>query len=194
MTMSIRLWLPFVIGLTLLSSGVIASALLPASHEHHDVSTSEHEPLLGETVDPDVDVKTEHKVSKVLNDARSKLRLLGKQVSGRRNFQLLIGVFFVASFASSNSALLPQYISKRYNWTFAHSGYLLSIKALVNITLLAIVVPLVVHILATRFEFESGHISKLGAQLMFSISVAGVVLVALAPTVPYLIFGEYGLP
>jgi hypothetical protein len=191
--MSIRLWLPFAIGLSLLSVGVLASALLPPSHDSRERRTSENDPLLRRAQSSDAAGKPEHPSSTVFNGARAKLRALGRQVSGRRNFQLLIGIFFVASFASSNSALLPQYISKRYSWTFAHSGYLLSIKALVNITLLAIVVPTVVHIMATRFDFEPGHISKLGAQLMFLISVIGVVLVALAPTVPYLIFGEYSL-
>lgn len=188
--MSYGLWLPFVIGLLLLAAGILATALLPANDGRADNHASENEPLLGEASDAERSSKHDLAASKMIDGARSKLQALWKQVSGRRNFQLLLGVFFAASFASSNSALLPQYISKRYNWTFAHSGYLLSVKALVNITLLALIVPSVVHLLATRFDFESGRISKLGAQVMFSISVIGVVLVALAPNVPYLIFGE----
>jgi hypothetical protein len=178
------------LGLLILPAGALLAALLPTTTQQGNDRSGETEPLLtGATGDNPQNGKAEGQHG-IISTTRLKLRAIRKQIAGRRNFQILIGVFFVASFASSNSALLPQYISKRYNWSFAHSGYLLSIKALVNISLLAIVVPTVVHLLATRFDFDAGRISKLGAQVMFSISVIGVVLVALAPSVPYLIFGK----
>ena len=163
------------------------TTLLPNHSSKDAADHAEHEPLLVETFD---DSERKAKTSSLLGEAHAKLLQLAGHIAGRRNFKILIGIFFVASFASSNSALLPQYISKRYNWTFAHSGYLLSVKAIVNITLLTLVVPTVVHLMASRFDYESGRISKLGAQVMFSISVIGVLLVAVAPSVPYLIFGK----
>ena len=189
-SMSCALWLPFVVGLSLLAIGALATTLLPTPERHDRDHSPENESLLSGHADEDADGKQAFTKTDMLRSTKIKFRALWSQISGRRNFQLLLGVFFAASFASANSALLPQYISKRYNWTFAHSGYLLSIKALVNITLLAVIVPFIVHLLGTRFGYESGHISKMGAQLMFSISVIGVLLVALAPNVPYLIFGN----
>lgn len=191
LALSYSLWLPFLLGLLILPTGAIMASFLPTTSEKDRWGRNETEPLLAATIDDNPQDGKAASGNGIISTTRVKLHAIRKQITGRRNFQILIGVFFIASFASSNSALLPQYISKRYNWSFAHSGYLLSIKALVNISLLAIVVPTVVQLLATRFDFDAGRISKLGAQVMFSISVIGVVLVAVAPSVPYLIFGEF---
>jgi len=40
-------------------------------------------------------------------------------IRGRRNFQVLLCSFFLTALASSDTKLLVQYISKRYEWTFA---------------------------------------------------------------------------
>jgi hypothetical protein len=40
-------------------------------------------------------------------------------VTGRRKFQILLCSFFLTALASSDTKLLVQYISKRYEWTFA---------------------------------------------------------------------------
>jgi hypothetical protein len=51
----------------------------------------------------------------------------------------------LTSLASSDTKLLVQYISARYKWTFASAGYLISGKAVVNFTLLTIVIPKVLR-------------------------------------------------
>jgi hypothetical protein len=62
-----------------------------------------------------------------------------------RNFLLLLACFFLASFASSDTKLLPLYISKRYHWKFSSVGYLLSLKALFNFFLLSFLIPRVLR-------------------------------------------------
>lgn len=47
------------------------------------------------------------------------VRKLVHLVTGRRNFQVLLCSFFLTALASSDTKLLVQYISKRYEWTFA---------------------------------------------------------------------------
>jgi hypothetical protein len=48
-------------------------------------------------------------------------RLVGL-IRGRHNFQILLCSFFLTALASSDTKLLVQYISKRYEWTFAQVG------------------------------------------------------------------------
>jgi hypothetical protein len=45
-------------------------------------------------------------------------------IRGRRNFQVLLCSFFLTALASSDTKLLVQYISKRYEWTFAQVCFL----------------------------------------------------------------------
>ncbi|AEO60056.1 hypothetical protein MYCTH_2308878 [Thermothelomyces thermophilus ATCC 42464] len=71
--------------------------------------------------------------------------LLALLASPTRSLVLLLSVFFLASLASSDTKLLPLYISNRYAWTFASVGYLLSAKALFNFFLLWVAVPRVLR-------------------------------------------------
>jgi hypothetical protein len=193
--MSYSLWLPFLIGLLLLTIGVPIAALLPGPVDTPKsalLDSGEQEPLLADGVQPVPGGKPANEKRTILAQTFRKARDLWSNISGRRNFQILLSIFFAAALASSNSPLFPQYISKRYDWTFANAGYLLSIKAAVNITLLALIVPSVVKLLSSRLSFESGRINKLGAQVMLVISVLGVLLIAVSPNVPYLIFCMYG--
>ncbi|KIW05834.1 hypothetical protein, variant [Verruconis gallopava] len=192
LTMSRSLRLPFVLGLVLLIVAIPLITLLPKdSNNVGDDVDSEIEPLLDNGGNEEELPKgNQRSHTRAIHDIRSKVETVWKQVSGRKNFQLLLGVFFVAALASSNSPLFPQYISKRYDWTFASAGYLLSIKAAVNVTLLALIVPTVVQILSKRLEFTSGRINRLGAEIMLAISIAGAVFIALSPGVPCLIFGR----
>jgi hypothetical protein len=183
--MTRSLWLPFVIGLILLLIGIPIVSLLPRNPSlTEDIPAHEEEPLLPDNSEPGDRGKMRKGRSGFINN----IKALRNQFSGRFNFQLLLSIFFVAAMASSNSPLFPQYISKRYDWTFANAGYLLSIKAAVNITLLALIVPSAVKVLSSHHDFESGRINKLGAQLMLAISVAGVLFIAVSPSVPYLVF------
>jgi hypothetical protein len=75
-----------------------------------------------------------------------------------------------------------QYISKRYSWTFARAGLMLSAKALVNFTLLTLIVP---RIIRSSLSSKAVHGSEirlnyLGAQASIVVSVIGVLCVALA--------------
>ena len=91
--MSYRLWLPFVIGLIILPTGAIMAALLPVVSSKDEPIHSEAQPLLRETAG-EHSKDREIKGSLFLSGARTKIQHLRKQVIGRRNFQLLIGVFY----------------------------------------------------------------------------------------------------
>ncbi|EOA81596.1 uncharacterized protein SETTUDRAFT_143245 [Exserohilum turcica Et28A] len=192
-TMSRSFWLPFWINLALLLCAIPTVGLLPATSKPpaaHAVpqgipqaTDEESGPLLGSTSASSDrhanDLDTHLGIFQRIAHAIRRMRRL---ITGRRKFQVLLCSFFLTALASSDTKLLVQYISKRYEWTFAQAGYMLSAKALVNFTLLAIVVP---RIIRTSMETSTVRGSEVrlnifGAEICIAISVVGVLCVAMA--------------
>ncbi|KAF2643483.1 hypothetical protein P280DRAFT_254189 [Massarina eburnea CBS 473.64] len=192
-TMSRNLWLPFWLNIGLLLCAVPTIRMLPETDVtsissvskpgDDDVRAAEVGPLLADR-DPSPS-RYAHAfeakpslVQAMLQAVRKLIRL----ITGRRNFQVLLCSFFLTALASSDTKLLVQYISKRYEWSFAQAGYMLSAKAIVNFLLLAILVP---RIIRTSMSSEVVHGSEirlnyLGAEVSIAISVIGVFCVALS--------------
>ena len=181
--MNWNLWLPFWIGLAMLLLALPTIALLPLREETSTVPinpATEFVPLLNQgrtSLDIKRDQHHESRVD-IFNQSRILCIKLWHQIAGRPNFRTLLGVFLVASLASSNTPILPQYISKRYGWTFADAGYLLSVKAAVNILLLTIVVPKTINRLLTQSRRSGVGINLYGAKISLIVSVFGAILVA----------------
>ncbi|KAF7560559.1 hypothetical protein G7046_g3579 [Stylonectria norvegica] len=140
-TMTVSLWLPFWTGIILLLVAVPTILLLPSTSHTvvDDLSSGEgqSEPLLSSPL-----LKAREPQPSLSRATTRRLRTLRTVVTSHpRNFSLLLITFLLTSLASSDTKLLVQYISKRYNWTFASAGYLLSGKAIVNFTLLSVIVP-----------------------------------------------------
>lgn len=132
-TMSKNLWLPFWINIALLSLAIPTIRMLPGprqapvatlvSAEVGSEETNEAGPLLGgRATSPhrfSNAFETHPGIFQSIVHAARKMRRL---VTGRRNFQVLLCSFFLTALASSDTKLLVQYISKRYEWTFAEVG------------------------------------------------------------------------
>lgn len=123
LTMTRSLWLPFYLGIGLLLMTLPIILLLPRTTEQdkgrHSNEGSEANSLLGAPLH-----SNEATDASVLNIAIPKkvllhLKATGSLLIGRRNFQLLLAAFMILALASSSTAILVQYISKRYQWTFA---------------------------------------------------------------------------
>lgn len=140
-TMTALLWLPFWLGISLLLVAVPTILMLPSSTESLDNESIPDEeqraPLLSSPL-----LKAQDAQPSLLNSTVQRFRTLHTIVTSHpRNFSLLLISFLLTSLASSDTKLLVQYISKRYRWTFASAGYLLSGKAVVNFTLLTVIIP-----------------------------------------------------
>jgi hypothetical protein len=132
-SMSSLLWLPLWIGMILLLLAIPLISTLPTPPSHRNLpipATDEEDALIPR---PGLDLKS--------TTARRFRTILALLANPTRNFLLLLSVFFIASLASSDTKLLPLYISKRYGWRFASVGYLLSVKAVFNFVFLSLVVP-----------------------------------------------------
>ncbi|KAK8090539.1 MFS general substrate transporter, partial [Apiospora phragmitis] len=143
-SMTVLIWLPFWICIALLLLAIPAVSLLPdhlgkAGSNHSDTAATleQAEPLIS-SLAPAVP-KTQ---DSILRAIMKRIRTLRSVIASHpRNLTLLFICFFLSSLASSDTKLLPQYISKRYHWSFASAGYLLSGKAVVNFVLLTVVIP-----------------------------------------------------
>ncbi|KAF1933838.1 uncharacterized protein M421DRAFT_414893 [Didymella exigua CBS 183.55] len=194
--MSWNIWLPFCVNVGLLACAIPTIMLLPKMHKPTLVSSEaaiferslndnieEAGPLLGDS---------ESSLSRYANafekprgfvqETLQAVRKLVSLIRGRRNFQTLLYSFFLTALASSDTKLLVQYISKRYDWTFAQAGFMLSAKAIVNFTLLAIIVPRIIRksMSATSIHGTEIRLNFLGAEASILVSVIGVLCVALA--------------
>ena len=136
--MTTLLWLPLWVGILLLLLAIPVISSLPSSSSstHHKPTPSDEEsdPLLSPPPHP-------AKPNLQTTTAARFRTVLAILTNPSRNFLLLLTTFFLASLASSDTKLLPLYISKRYAWKFSSVGYLLSLKALFNFLLLSLVIP-----------------------------------------------------
>jgi hypothetical protein len=193
--MSKNLWLPFWLNIALLSCAIPVISLLPRLAVR-TIATVEEEagPLLeSRNASPNRYANAFDTPSSIFQSilrAVQKMRLL---VTSRTNFQILLFSMFLTSLASSDTKLLVQYISKRYEWTFAQAGYMLSAKAIVNFTLLVLIVPR----LSSWHRPSSNRVHGAGvwdsfvlARVSILVSVLGVLCVALAARFWMLLAGE----
>jgi hypothetical protein len=192
-TMSKNLWLPFWLNIALLICAIPTVSLLPNTTSSATATTrsarrsveniEEAGPLLEtRNTSPTRYTPAFKPPPTIYQTIAQTLHQLRRLVLGRYNFQVLLVTFFFTALASSDTKLLVQYISKRYNWTFAQAGYLLSAKALVNLTLLVVVVP---RLIRTSMSSKAVHgsdirLNVLGARVSIAVSVLGVLCIALA--------------
>jgi len=153
-SMSVSLWLPFWFGIILLVLAVPVVSVLDLgfpgkqSRKHQDIQRDvEHEegtegaPLLSQAT-PDTKQHHSFEISEFTQSIRKRFYALTEIVTSYPlNFTLLLAGFFLTSLASSDTKLLTQYISKRYQWKFTSVGYLLSGKAVFNFFLLYFIIP-----------------------------------------------------
>jgi hypothetical protein len=191
--MSRGLWLPFWISIALLACAVPTINMLPEAHNisANTMASAGLDNHAAEEAGPLLEGRTgslEH-YSNAFEPQHSFLhsflRAVRKMVRlsiGRPNFQTLLCSFFLTALASSDTKLLVQYISKRYEWTFAEAGYMLSAKAVVNFTLLTVIVPYIIRASMTSNPVKGSEVrlNYLGAEISLTVSVVGVLCVALA--------------
>lgn len=194
-SMTIMLWLPFWIGTGLLLAAVPVIRMLP----DHTASSprgrdEQSQPLLSS---PLLKAQDANDSSSSWHAVIERFRTL-KQVltSHSRNFSLMLICFLLTSLASSDTKLLVQYISKRYHWTFASAGYLISSKAIVNFTLLTFVIPRMLRAVTKSLPdgstaSSSDRVNVRFANACFGVSVIGALVIALAATIWMLIPGLF---
>jgi len=96
---------------------------------------------------------------------------------------LLLITFLINPFGRVTGDLALRYISNRFDWKLRDVGYLLSMRAFVNITLLIAILPGLSHLLLSRLHFTSKAKDLLLARSSVIFLIIGAILMGLAPTV-----------
>ncbi|PQK10137.1 hypothetical protein BB8028_0002g04610 [Beauveria bassiana] len=103
----------------------------------------------------------------------------------------LVYTFFISKLGRQANGVLFQYASKRYGWSIAQAGLLVSLRAGVNIILFTVILPAVTNFLlvskpATTRDFLVGAGSifflTLGYFVLFLSSTAAVMIIGVAIT------------
>ncbi|KAI6398671.1 hypothetical protein MCOR20_009133 [Pyricularia oryzae] len=188
-TMSLNIWLPFIIGISLL---FLASRVVPL------IPDSRHDQRQEESLAnaPTSSFPKLHSSQPAIQAIVHRLNFLYTFVASRpRNFAFLLASMFLTSLASADTKLLVQYISQRYTWSFSSAGYLLSAKACVNFVLLTAVVPSLLRARARKSTGSAERQNLFWANACLVMSVAGATFIGLAPTVWLLVpaMGVYAL-
>ncbi|KAI1805616.1 MFS general substrate transporter [Daldinia bambusicola] len=180
-TMTLNLFLPFFIGIFLLLLAIpMVSFLIDPTHVPMAPEDEQRQPLISSPI-----LKAQEAETSILKPAFERIRALHYIVKSHpMNLILLLSSFFLTSLASSDTKLLPQYISKRYDWSFAKAGYLLSGKAIVNFTLLTFIIPGILRSKTSLNQPQSQSLSDRDnvryARICLVVSVLGALAIASA--------------
>ncbi|KAI1760544.1 major facilitator superfamily transporter [Hypoxylon sp. FL1150] len=187
-TMTLNLLLPLWIGICLLLLAIpIIGLIEDPTHTPRMAEDEQRRPLISSPT-----LKAQTSKASLFSPVTERIRTLHSIIrSHPRNFALLLASFFLTSLASSDTKLLAQYISKRYHWMFAWAGYLLSAKAIVNFTLLTIVIPGILRSRSTSNPTQSRSLPDRDnvryARICLAVSVLGALAIASSVTVWLLI-------
>lgn len=102
---------------------------------------------------------------------------------------LLLLAFISPPFGLLAIGLLLRYISRRFNWKLSDAGFLLSLRAFVNIILLLIIIPVFSHALVKYFHLSSRAKDLLIARGSVIILIAGSLFIAASPSIGFTILG-----
>ncbi|GAW13435.1 hypothetical protein ANO14919_028210 [Xylariales sp. No.14919] len=190
--MTIRLSLPFWLGIIFLLLALPTILLLPPDDRIPDDTTEAQRPLISSPT-----LKAQASRVSLVASIVDRVHSLVSAV-GTTQLALLLLSMFLTSLASADTKLLAQYISKRYHWTFASAGYLLSAKAIVNFILLTFVVPLFLTTQGNTSQSLSDSANARYARFCLVSSVIGAFAIGISSViwelVPSLLIYALGVP
>jgi len=102
---------------------------------------------------------------------------------------LLLLPFITTQFHRQAMDLSLRYISKRFSWKLSDTGFLLSLRALVNIILLAAILPALSYYLTERLLLSSKKKDLSIARVSAFLLAIGSFLMAMSPEIGFTIFG-----
>ncbi|KAF2965736.1 hypothetical protein GQX73_g7836 [Xylaria multiplex] len=190
--MTIQLSLPFWLGTIFLVLALPTVLLLPIDDHVSDDTTEAQRPLISSPT-----LKAQGSRTSLVGSVVSRIHSLVSAV-GTLQLALLLLSMFLTSLASADTKLLAQYISKRYHWTFASAGYLLSAKAVVNFFLLTFVVPFFLTTQGSASQSLSDRANVRYARFCLVSSVLGALAIGFSAViwelVPSLLIYALGVP
>jgi hypothetical protein len=184
-------WIPNLLGVSIVIVGTILILFIPETlHLHARSAISD--PAMP---DSDSEQSVELDDSTLFNAVKSQLcdafrRLRGSfSVLHSLPVLLLMIAFVLPQFNRQSVGLCVRYVSNRFSWTLGNAGYLLSLRALINIIVFFAILPGLSYFFVSRMHFSSRKKDIVLAKLSIVILITGAIIIASSPTVGLTIIG-----
>jgi MFS family permease len=184
-------WIPILIGAGILVCGTFLITLIPET-THLRAHGTESEAVTPDSVS-ERSIKLDD--STFLAAAMSHLQDIWRRLVGSlfvlRSFPviILLMTFVVNPFGAQSVSLCIRYVSVRFLWSLSQAGYLLSIRALINIFVMLGLIPGLSHYLTRKLGLSSKDKDLLLSKFSVIFLVFGAFLIAASPTVGFTIIG-----
>lgn len=186
--MTISPWIPIILGLCMMVFAISLSALFP---ETLNMRRGKIALPTSPTTPSPLSPKTPSIYSAVKHQFKTSLHGVRESTSILNSFPVLLLLFgfIVQPFSRQSIDLSIRYISNRFSWPLRRAGFLLSLRAAINIILLLIILPALSHFLISKRSFSTKRKDLLLARISVLILVLGALLIAASSTSALTIFG-----
>jgi hypothetical protein len=179
-------WIPILLGLALLVFGTSLIVFIPETL-HLKLSESA-EPTPDSSSDtgtsPTKIDNTSFYAAVKTNVSDALKRLYGAtKVLHSLPVLLLLVSFITGPFGRVSGDMSMRYISNRFHWQLRQAGFLLSLRAFINLLLLVAILPLLSHYLVSRLSFSPKAKDLILAQGSVLLLILGAALMGAAPTI-----------
>ncbi|KAH8589435.1 major facilitator superfamily domain-containing protein [Bisporella sp. PMI_857] len=175
-------WIPLWIGLAMLALGMVPAFAIPDTLHPYDLA-GEDDP------ETELDSKKSHfAITKTKVVEGVALIKESASILNAPSILFLLLSFFILPFTDQSLDLSLRYISKRYGWRLADTGFLLSMRAFVNVNLFAWGLPIVSYYLTERLQFSAKQKDLSIAKVSVIFYIVGFLLMA-GPTIGSTITG-----
>ncbi|RDW94397.1 hypothetical protein BP5796_00160 [Coleophoma crateriformis] len=108
---------------------------------------------------------------------------------GDTKIALLMLTILLTSLGRYAGELKLQYATKKFHWTWAQAGYLISVKAVCSLILLVVLLPSASHILTNKYSFTVKAKDLWLARVSSILALLGAFLIAFSPRSPMMVLG-----
>ncbi|RDW63435.1 hypothetical protein BP6252_10980 [Coleophoma cylindrospora] len=182
-----NVWIPIMLGILIMIISTLGIFVLPETLNFK---------TLGRIPE---DLETTHSTTKDNSESTllSRIKTEGSQlvtavrlyIWGNTNVALLMLTLIFTSLGNYARELLLQYSTKKFNWTWAQAGYLLSLRAICSLVLLSVIVPVAGQILISKYSLTAKAKDFWIARTSILMGVFGAFIIAFSASSPFLILG-----
>ncbi|KAL3424549.1 major facilitator superfamily transporter [Phlyctema vagabunda] len=180
-------WIPVIVGYTILVFGSCLIFFVPETLHLHSGGAVLVADDFNREASPDGRVPLAKTLQSHINGGLQKLRESASIMT--LPIVILLLTFLTQPFSIQASEVFPRYISKRFSWTLARTGYLVSLRSAWSIAVLIAVIPSISHVLITRYNYTSKAKDLLLARASIFFLFLGTLCIAASPTISLTVIG-----
>jgi hypothetical protein len=162
-------WLAIIAGYVVMASGLIILTFIPETLAKREPASED---------DPQPDDTIQHKLRQSFKQVKTEIRATWDIMKHPSLFLILLIFTTMGPQSLAASQFLVQYISKRFHWSIADAGFLLSLQGIINIALFFVILPAFSTSLQSVFGLSAGGKDKLLAFLSSMFIFLGSLLLA----------------